>query len=532
MGRARRLLGVMVPARYRAVTAEMFELFKTCWEPVQDDVDYEAILCHSETAGRPGRSLTIITGGPGRCDATRGVFPRPLMPPARIEAAGIGIDLLRPWLPVGARGESSAWSGPGRLRLGYDLFGEIEDLLTKGQVGAAALNATAGRHLDVLRSAMLEAGLPVVEVEAVPAGTSLTVAVTHDVDFARMCNHFFDRTAAGFLYRATVETTADFLRGRASLRKLGRNFAAALKLPLVYLGWARDPWNCFAKYAALEQKWRSTFYVIPRRDHPGRIAPQGDIDPIRACRYQASDVAADLTTLEKAGFEVGLQGLDAWAGLADAAAERSDIRKASSGDACGVRMHWLYFSEKTYEALESAGFDYDSTCGFNDAIGFRAGTGQVFRPLGADHLVEIPLIIQDTALFFGRRMRLDEDEAFSLCEQVISEARTFGGGITLLWHMRSIGPERWWDGFYRRLLDHLEAEGAWLAPAAEIVEFYRRRRSVDLDVSFYDGTLTVRRRADGEVDDRLQLRVRFPHGSQTDLRLPLNQETLELAVPA
>jgi hypothetical protein len=529
MARAHRLLGVMVPDRYRAVTSEMFELFKTCWELVRDDVDYEVILCHSETAGREGRSLTIVTGGPGRFDAPWGVSPGPLLPPARIEAVGIGIDLLRPWLPVGSHGEGSAWSGPGRLRLGYDLFGEIEELLTTGQVGAAALNANTERHLEVLRLAMLEAGLPVVEVEAVPAGTSLTVAVTHDVDFARMRNHFFDRTAAGFLYRATVGTMADFFRGRASLRKLGRNCAAALKLPLVYLGWARDPWNCFARYAALEQKWRSTFYIVPRRDHPGKIAPHGDIDPTRACRYQASEVAADLTALEKAGFEIGLHGIDAWTGQADATAERSDIRKASGGDASGLRMHWLYFSEETYAALESAGFDYDSTFGFNDAIGFRAGTGQVFRPLGADHLLEIPLTIQDTALFSARR---DEDQAFSLCEQVIAEACAFGGGITLLWHLRSIGPERWWDGFYRRLLDHLEAQGAWLAPAAEIVEFYRRRRSVDLDVSFNDGVLSVRPRANGEIDGRLQLRVRFPHRSQADLRLPLNQETFELAVPA
>jgi len=200
-------------------------------------------------------------------------------------------------------------------------------------------------------------------------------------------------------------------------------------------------------------------------------------------------------------------------------------------DACGVRMHWLYFSDKTYETLERAGFDYDSTFGFNDAVGFRAGTGQVFRPLGANHLVEIPPTIQDTALFYTRRMHLDEAQAFAVCEQVIAEACAFGGGITLLWHLRSIGPERWWDDFYRRLLDHLEAAGAWLAPAAEVVEFYRRRRAVDLDVSLDDGALTVRPRVDGEIDGRLQLRVRFPHSSQP-LRLPLNQETFQFAVPA
>jgi hypothetical protein len=69
-----------------------------------------------------------------------------------------------------------------------------------------------------------------------------------------MRNHFFDRTAAGFFSRATVGTVTDVLRGRASLHKLGRNLAAALKLPFVCLGWARDPWNGFAKYAALERR--------------------------------------------------------------------------------------------------------------------------------------------------------------------------------------------------------------------------------------------------------------------------------------
>jgi hypothetical protein len=97
--------------------------------------------------------------------------------------------------------------------------------------------------------------------------------------------------------------------------------------------------------------------------------------------------------------------------------------------------------------------------------------------------------------------------------------------------MRSIAPERWWDDFYRRLLDRLEAQAAWLAPAAEIVEFYRRRRSVDLDVICDEGSLTIRARADGEIDGRLQLRVRSPHSSQPDL-LPLPREPLRLAVPA
>jgi len=252
MGSASRLLGVMVPERYRVVASEIFELFKTSWEPVREDSEYEAILCHSETAGREGRRLTIVTGGVGPLDGAWGVSAAPQVPPTRIEAIGIGIDLLHPRLPLGPKAAAAAWSGPRRLRLGYDLFAEIEALFTTGQAGAAALRANADRHVEVLRSALLAAGLPVAEVESVPADASIAVAVTHDVDFARLGNHFFDRTATGFLYRATLGTIADFLRGRASAAKLRRNLVAALELPLVYLGWVRDPWNCFAAYTALE----------------------------------------------------------------------------------------------------------------------------------------------------------------------------------------------------------------------------------------------------------------------------------------
>src|SRR5262249_35762924 len=150
-----------------------------------------------------------------------------------------------------------------------------------------------------------------------------------------------------------------------------------------------------------------------------------------------------------------------------------------------------YFSPQTYAVLEAAGFDYDSTFGFNDAVGFRGGTGQAFRPLGVEKLIELPLIIQDTALFLGRRMHLDEEDAFLLCKRIIAEARTFGCGLGVLWHLRSLAPERCWDGFYTRLLAHLDSEGAWMAPATEVVSFYRQRRSIRLDGTVADGVLTV-----------------------------------------
>lgn len=532
MSDQRRLLGVLVPDRLLPAASELFELFKTAWEPAQAGVEYEVVLTHNEAIEeREGNSLTIVTGGPNPGDRSPTAALGEPREPGRVTVLGLDLDLLHEWHPVGTGGEPAAWSGPRHLRIGYDLFAEIHSLLSTGQQVAQALRATCGRHVEVLRRAMTQAGLPVVEVDAQPAGKRLTVALTHDVDFARLRNHRFDRTAAGFFYRATVGTIADFFRGRARLDKVRRNLAAAIKLPLVYLGLATDPWNRFADYAEVEAKWRSTFFIIPRAEHPGVRAPGGTIEATRACRYQASEVAADLMGLERAGFEVGLHGLDAWTSAEQARTERLAIQEASGAGSSGVRMHWLYFDASTYHALEDAGFDYDSTFGFNDAIGFRAGTGLPFRPLGTERLLELPLIIQDTALFYARRMRLDEKQAWALCQEVIDEAQSFGGAVTLLWHMRSIGPERWWGDFYRRLLEELEARGAWLAPAADIIAFARKRRAVRIDASIDHGVLTVNPQTDDPLDDRISLLVRFP-GQEKSTRLPFKRQVVDLAVPA
>ena len=38
--------------------------------------------------------------------------------------------------------------------------------------------------------------------------------------------------------------------------------------------------------------------------------------------------------------------------------------------------------------------------GYNETVGFRAGTSQVFAPIGTKHLLELPLHIQDTSLLY------------------------------------------------------------------------------------------------------------------------------------
>src|SRR5206468_10163146 len=56
------------------------------------------------------------------------------------------------------------------LRVGYDLFGEVRFLLSTGQPPSNALIPTLDIHISMLRTWILEAGIPVVEIPPVPAG--------------------------------------------------------------------------------------------------------------------------------------------------------------------------------------------------------------------------------------------------------------------------------------------------------------------------------------------------------------------------
>jgi hypothetical protein len=173
-----------------------------------------------------------------------------------------------------------------------------------------------------------------------------------------------------------------------------------------------------------------------------------------------------------------VHGIDAWRDAQTGAAERQELTRVTGCEQPGIRMHWLYFSATSPRTLEDAGFGYDSTWGFNDAVGFRAGTAQAFRLSGTKRLLELPLTIMDTALFYPDRMALTREQAVERCRELIQQLRRFGGSLVVNWHDRSLAPERQWTRPYQALLNELDANNVWYAKAGEAVDWFRWRREI------------------------------------------------------
>lgn len=488
------MIGVLAsPGQYELVR-EFFELFKTPWEFYRFEGQYDVVLCAREDANAYDVTAKLVVlyatsktsfDEEGQIEITPHRNSRALSYKGNrlpiygksVTIQGDGVSLLIDQNSNQAVGVLDKSGCQVTARIGYDLFEEIRVLLRDGQPPENASIPTVEIHIAVLRDLIVESGVRLVEIPPVPAGYTFTACLTHDIDHPSIRRHKWDYTMVGFVYRAVIGSLFGVLRGRIPVRHLLTNWVAVAKLPFIHLGLARDFWYDFDRYLAIENGLDSTFFVLPFKGNPGMTA-SGPAPRIRASNYGAADIAERLQTFVSAGREIGLHGIDAWFDGSKGEKERDQIAQISGMASVGVRMHWLYFDDNSPIALEKAGFSYDSTIGYNETVGYRAGTTQVFKLLQATKLLELPLHIMDTALFYPSHLNLTATEAEKQIGAILDSTRMFGGAVTINWHDRSIAAERLWGEVYAHLVKDLKKREAWCTSAGRAVTWFQQRRSV------------------------------------------------------
>lgn len=301
-------------------------------------------------------------------------------------------------------------------------------------------------------------------------GAPFAVALTHDVDDVTLRSM---PMAMRLLGQAHGPGSYAFRAGvRGALRAM---------LP----GPSRDPYWTFERWAAEERErgFSSTFYffagcLTSRHEYDALYRP----DDVIGFDGQRAPVAAVMTALARAGFEIGLHGSYLSHRDADALADqRRQIEEAKGVPVFGVRQHFLRFDPRaTWDAQEAAGFLYDTTLGYNEALGFRAGIAAPFHPFdhrrgGARALLELPLTAMDGTLF--RTLKLDAEGAAARTRAHLDRVEEAGGLAVLLWHPNAAAERHfpgWWRA-YLDTLDHLAARGAWVTSGAEITAWWRER---------------------------------------------------------
>jgi hypothetical protein len=204
-------------------------------------------------------------------------------------------------------------------------------------------------------------------------------------------------------------------------------------------------------------------------------------------RIESQEVVALAKWLQSIGMEIGVHGsytsLDTGAGLA----REFEVLQKHGFRPLGGRQHWLRFSlDRLIPAVESAGALFDTSVGWQNRIGFRAGACFPFPPYNfADErparFLELPLAVMDQAL------PPKAEEAFSEGTKLLANSRMYGwGGISLLWHPASFGGGQLPIGIGRTFYDLVNARSEWEDTWLSAEQFLLKVRDRYVEVGLMD----------------------------------------------
>ena len=167
-------------------------------------------------------------------------------------------------------------------------------------------------------------------------------------------------------------------------------------------------------------------------------------------------VASLIDRLRDQGFENGVHpGYETFLDLETLRKEVEIVREATGEESMGGRQHYLRWVPDSWHDWERCGLAYDSSVGWSDCPGFRAGTCIPYHPwlqkLDREaQLLEIPLVVMETALF---RVCTNYEQALELVESYVTRCRKVGGLFTFHCHNGMLAQRPGFVDFYQRVLD-------------------------------------------------------------------------------
>jgi len=294
------------------------------------------------------------------------------------------------------------------------------------------------------------------------------VVLTHDVDLPRRW------AARGASRRA--------LRGvRNAVRRRRAGEAAVETAGLLAAPWHRargtDPNWSIDRIREIERAHggRSTYFLLAGHGHP---ADGPDPDAYDAVRERL------VREVQDGGDEVGLHPSYRTSEEPERLQAERDGLAELAGPVRSARFHFLrHDPHRDLAVLDRLGFEVDSSHGFADAPGFRAGFSHPYHPfdIAADRplgLLEVPLAVMDATLQDDRYLGLSAQDGLRRALGVLEHVARSGGTAAVLWHPDRFGVPyaRGWDVAYEELVVWCRDRGGDLIACEDVPGRYSTQR--------------------------------------------------------
>jgi hypothetical protein len=348
---------------------------------------------------------------------------------------------------------------PGAVTDSHGRFPGSASCLRRGE---APVDALVPKVADAIRKAGVE------PAPLWPGDARFFVALTHDIDTPWRWTRTGIRGAASRLKHAV---------GEHRIREALLEARGLARVPLHRLRGSDPNWS-FAGVAELESRrgFASTSYVLAaHRDPHDGAAPE-------AYAIRRPRLVAELSGL---GGEVGLHG--SYRSGDDESllrAEKHDLEVLLGKPVRGLRFHYLRMRwHEVVGRLDRLGVEYDTTLGFSDRPGPRAGFSFPFRPWDQAAgrpagFYELPLLLMDATLAEPRYMKLSPSKGRKEVDRVLDRLAATGGGAAVLWHNDRFDPVygRGWGGVYEHLLDGIVGRGGTAGTCAALCDWWKAER--------------------------------------------------------
>ncbi len=251
-------------------------------------------------------------------------------------------------------------------------------------------------------------------------------------NFGFFLSHDVDRISF-YGPKETLSKILQILKLRPSTYSFKLNIKHTLKSlhHLLFPNKEPDPWWNFEYLIDLEKELgiRSTFFFLHSRNKK--------LDS--KYRFDDDKIALLINRLEQDGFEVGLHGsYESYINADFLKDEYNRLYSVLGKNPVGIRQHFLRYQTPDSAVIqENVGLKYDNTLTFAEHEGYRNGYCYPFHPYDFknDRMLSIwmiPLTIMEVTILQYRKLSFDNFR--KIIDHQISEAKKFGGLISLLWH--------------------------------------------------------------------------------------------------
>ena len=238
------------------------------------------------------------------------------------------------------------------------------------------------------------------------------------------------------------------------------------------------PYINFKKIIEIEKKYDATstfFFLASKEDIFGK-------------KYHLDEIQNEISHIINNKGEIGLHtGFYTFDDLQEIKIEKEKLEEISGKRIVGVRNHVFRFKiPRTWRLLSKAGFEYDTSFGYFDRIGFRNGMCHPFQPYDLLEnkiidILELPPCVIDILMF--SYMKINASKAWRYIKNLIDIIEKLGGVLSIIWHNWTfsypvsysglLGNE--WTKLYEKILEYGFKKNAWLTNGKAISDLFLKK---------------------------------------------------------